>query len=159
MCRHKKHGMRHTRLYYIYYDMIQRCYNCKHKYYKRYGGRDIIVCDEWLNDKTAFFDWAISHGYNDNLTIDRIDNDKGYSPSNCRWVDRTTQANNRSSSVKIKYNDETKTINEWIQKLNLKVSYQIIWQRLKHGWGVEKAFYTPKRGHIRELLRRKHDKD
>ena len=106
------HNMSGTRLYHVYDGIVDRCYNPKCKVYKNYGNRGIRVCDEWLNDKTAFFDWAINNGYRKGLTIDRIDNNKGYSPDNCRWVDRTTQNQNRRVCFVLKYKNEWQTLNK-----------------------------------------------
>jgi len=75
--------------------MKNRCYNKERWDYKYYGGRGITICNEWLNDFQAFYDWAMENGYSDNLTIDRIDNDLGYSPENCRWVTQTEQNKNK----------------------------------------------------------------
>lgn len=84
------YGLSNTRLYAIYSGMKQRCYNPKNEHYKWYGAKGITVCDEWMGDNGLqnFIDWAVSHGYNENLTIDRIDSSLGYSPDNCRWVTR-----------------------------------------------------------------------
>lgn len=89
------HGGRRTRLYTIWNDMKQRCYNVRATNYKNYGGRGIRVCAEWRDDFGAFQQWALSHGYADDLSIDRIDNDKGYAPDNCRWATDYEQAHNK----------------------------------------------------------------
>lgn len=93
--RSTKHGLSHSRLDSIYQNMLSRCTNSSNKDFKYYGARGINIYDEWLNDRAAFFMWVISNGYSDKLTIDRIDNDGNYEPSNCRWVDMKTQAINR----------------------------------------------------------------
>ena len=103
--RFTKHGKRHTRLYGVWNNMKNRCYNPKVHNYHRYGARGITVCEEWRDNFEKFCEWAISNGYDENApfgkcTLDRIDNDKGYSPDNCRWVDAKTQSNNRSNNRK-----------------------------------------------------------
>lgn len=91
----RTHGGSDTRLHTTWQNMKARCYRQQSSSYDRYGGRGITVCDEWRDDFAAFRGWALSNGYSDELTIDRIDNDRGYEPRNCRWVDRTVQSRNR----------------------------------------------------------------
>lgn len=99
-CKPLKHGMTNDRLYNVWQGMKQRCYYSKHNHYKDYGGRGIIICDEWKNNFNAFYNWAISHGYDKNAkrnqcTIDRIDVNGNYEPSNCRWVSQSIQNLNK----------------------------------------------------------------
>lgn len=93
-----------------YGHMKDRCYNSKDKNYKRYGGRGITICDEWLNDYYAFESWALANGYSDDLTIDRINNDGNYEPNNCRFVTVKGNNNNRSSNKRFTYNGKTKNL-------------------------------------------------
>lgn len=107
-----KHGMRNSRLYRIWSKMKERCCNHNISGYKDYGGRGITVCEEWKNDFQAFYDWAMSNGYDDNLTIDRIDNNGNYEPLNCRWVGIEIQARNKRNNVYVEYNGEIITLTE-----------------------------------------------
>lgn len=118
--------------------MKDRCYNKNNKRYPDYGGRCITICDEWLNDFMSFYNWSIENGYNENLTIDRIDNNSSYKPSNCRWVDHKTQVRNRRNTKLFTYNGRTKPLAEWCEIQNLK--YNIVSSRInKLNWPIEKA--------------------
>lgn len=97
-----KYNARKNRIYRIYYGMKTRCYNPNEPGYHRYGGRGISICDEWLNSFETFQKWALSHGYRNDLSIDRINNDGNYEPSNCRWATAKEQANNRSTNKRNK---------------------------------------------------------
>jgi len=88
------HGLINHRLYIIFHNIKSRCYNKNNKRYKDYGGRGILMCDEWLNDFKIFYDWALQNGYHKDLTIDRENNDKGYNHNNCRWTTKSTQSQN-----------------------------------------------------------------
>lgn len=136
--KHRKHG---TRLYRIWRGMVTRTENKGDKRFCDYGGRGIRICEEWRKDFQKFYDWAMSHGYDKNLTIDRIDNDKGYYPDNCRWADRKTQSNNRRYNVRIKYQGEQHTLSQWSEKLG--IAEGTLWNRLYlRCWTVEEAFET-----------------
>lgn len=137
-----KHGGRHERLYGIWRGMKERCLSTTHKDYGNYGGRGITIYEGWTNDYAAFREWALKNGYNDSLSIDRKDNEKGYSPDNCRWVSMKKQNNNRRSNRLITYNGETKSIMELCEEKGM--NYQTVYARIVHrGWSVEKAIETP----------------
>lgn len=136
-----KDGRKGTRLYRIYNAMKTRCYNGNFPAYKWYGGRGITICDEWKNDFKAFYDWALSNGYRDDLTIDRIDVNGNYEPKNCRWVDNYTQSNNRRNNHYINLFNETHTLKEWSDRF--KISEKTVRDRLRRGWDIDKALITP----------------
>lgn len=142
---HITHGKSHTRLNSIYRKMKQRCYNPHNPAFKYYGGKGILICEEWLKDFDNFYYWAIQNGYNDSLSIDRIDVNGNYEPQNCRWADDKTQARNTTHCRYVRYKGETKTLSEWCEVLCL--NYATINQRLnKLKWSVQRAFETPTRG-------------
>lgn len=130
-----------TRLYNIYHKMKTRCYSPNYSEAKYYSERGITICEEWKNNFVAFRDWALKNGYAENLSIDRIDVNKGYSPDNCRWVDDKTQSRNRRSNIKITHNGQTKILMEWCEELNL--PYATIRTRIVRGWDCEDALTKP----------------
>lgn len=142
---HTTHGQKKSRLYVIWRGMKSRCANPKTNRYKNYGGKGIKVCDEWLHDFKAFYDWSMSHGYADNLTLDRIDANGNYEPLNCRWVTIKEQENNRTNNHWITYNGETHTMMQWAEITG--INFHTIKSRLKMGWTVERALTAPVKKH------------
>lgn len=138
-----KHHLRYTRIYRIWNHMKTRCLNPKSHAYKDYGGRGIKICKEWIDSIENFNSWAIKNGYDENLTLDRIDVNGNYEPSNCRWVSRKSQANNRRNNHLLTFNNETHTIAEWSTIVNINPTS--INKRLSIGWSVQKALTTPVR--------------
>lgn len=136
-----KHGKSRTRIYGIWTNMKTRCCNPRSKAYPRYGGRGIKVCDEWT-DASEFIKWANESGYNDGLTLDRIDNDGDYCPSNCRWVSMKVQGNNTSRNKFFTMDGETKTLTEWCDDKGM--PYKTVHKRVfMLGWDFRKAMETP----------------
>lgn len=141
---HTTHGMKKTRLYRIWSGMKDRCCNPKSKYWDRYGKRGIDVCDDWVQSFENFYWWSIKNGYSEELTIDRTDNDKGYSPDNCRWATYKEQENNRSNNRILEHKGQAHTISEWSNITG--IEQRLISQRLYYGWDTEKALrQLPKR--------------
>lgn len=127
------------KLYKKYLSMKERCCNKRSEIYKRYGGRGIKICKEWLDSFDDFYNWAIGNGWVDGKSIDRINNKKGYSPSNCRWATKQEQERNKTSNVHVEFRGETKLLIEWCEILGLK--YYKTYRRIKYfKWGAEKAF-------------------
>lgn len=134
----KYNGLSTSRIYKIYRAMLNRTRNKKTSTYKYYGGRGIKVCEEWQNNFLNFYNWSINNGYNENMTIDRIDVNGNYEPSNCRWVTLQEQANNKRNNHLITYQGKTKTISEWCKYLNINRS--IISSRLEYGFPLDVVF-------------------
>lgn len=131
------HGMTNTRLYRIYKHMRRRCSDPKDIRYERYGGRGIRVCDEWSTFE-PFAEWALSNGYDDSLSIDRIDTNGDYTPDNCKWSTNSEQAVNRSTTCLIEYNGKTQSISQWADEIGM--PYKKLWKRIHSGWTPERAF-------------------
>lgn len=144
--RSTKHGAsqggKQTRLYRVWANMKRRCYDKKHKFFKDYGGREIRVCDEWRKSFSTFRDWALSNGYSDDLTIDRIDVNGNYEPSNCRWVTNAFQQNNKRDNVIIDINGEKHNITEWCRLYDLPEA-TIKARIYGYGWNPKTAIVTP----------------
>ena len=133
-----KHGMYNTRLYRIWTHVKSRCCNPRDKAYDRYGGRGICLCDEWKSF-VPFMNWSLSNGYSEHLEIDRIDNNSGYSPDNCRWTTRKVQCNNFSRNHLLTYKDETHTLQEWSEMLG--VNKSTMSTRAWRGWSTEEILF------------------
>lgn len=142
-CMTVKHNLTGSRLFRIWNGMLNRCYNPNNHKYKVYGNIGIAVCKEWKENFKVFYDWAISNGYEDVLTIDRIDVNGNYEPTNCRWANVKTQNNNRRNNRLITYKNATHTLSEWSEILNIKRS--TLKSRFKYNWSIQKAFTTPVR--------------
>lgn len=129
------------RVRYVYYDMLRRCYKPEDRAYYRYGRRGITVCDEWRKDCCNFYKWAKDNGYKPGLQLDRIDNDKGYSPDNCHWVTPRDNMINRRCTRWIEYNGERHTLKEWAEITG--IDYQVLADRIyRYGWNAERALTT-----------------
>lgn len=137
-----KHSKRYSPEYNIYYNMVARCYNRDNSHYKNYGGRGITMCDTWRDSFEAFYKDMGERPKG--MTIDRIDNDKGYSPDNCRWASTIEQGRNKSTNFNITYKGVTRCMAEWSQHLG--INHGTLRNRiLRNNWSVEKAFTTPVR--------------
>ena len=152
-----------TKLNLVYHAMLARCYNPNSRSYKDYGGRGIGVCEEWKNHEKicthygiwskgwkAFEKWALENGYAEGLTIDRIDNDKDYSPSNCRWVTKKVQSNNRRYCRLITYKGKTQNLKQWCEELGL--NYKTVHKRIvQENWAIEKALECNENPYIKNI--------
>lgn len=135
-----KHGLCNTRLYSVWRTMFQRTTNRKHKEYKNYGARGVHVCDEW-KDFSKFAEWSFNNGYEDSLSIDRINFNGDYCPSNCRWATMKQQQRNRRNNRVIEYNGERRCLSEWAELLGF--THKELSYRLGKGWPLDRAFTEP----------------
>jgi len=135
------HGKTNSDLYKVWQAMKGRTERQSDKAYKNYGGRGIFVCDEWKNDFQSFYNWATQNGYKKGLTIDRINNNDGYSPDNCRWTTSKEQNNNRRDNKYLKYDNKTMTVAEWAGALG--INNGILRNRLHRGWTIKDVLTNP----------------
>lgn len=140
MERQRTHGETRTRIYRIWHDMNYRCSSPKHRSYPLYGGKGVKVCDAW-RDYETFRDWAFQNGYEDGLSIDRIDSEKDYCPENCRWATDTEQANNTNRNRYYTIDGVTDTLANLCRKYNM--PYATISSRLRDGWDIVDALTLP----------------
>ncbi len=138
---HSSHGLSDSKLYRIWRSMRGRCKNPGVLCYKDYGGRGIKVCDEWESSFIAFLAWAVQAGYQDGLTIDRIDVNGDYSPQNCRWATRLEQSRNKRNSRFLEFQGERKTLSEWAEITGIPLN--LISGRYTRGWSAERIFCEP----------------
>lgn len=129
--------------------MRSRCNDVNNNRYHRYGARGIYVCKEWSEGYDSFIKWSLENGYEEGLSIDRIDNDKPYEPSNCRWATDIEQANNKSNNIILEYNGETNTQAEWSRILD--IDYDLIRHRYRRGWSTKDIFETDINEHLTKL--------
>ena len=140
-----KHGLTQHTLYKTWVQIKVRCFDKTRDAYPDYGGRGITMCKEWCEDFMPFFEWSIRNGWEEGLSIDRIDNDGNYEPNNCRWVTMKVQQNNTSRNHYLTYKGKTQTMIQWCEEVGL--PYHTVMARInKLGWDIEKALSTPVRG-------------
>lgn len=126
----QKHGMYQTRLYHVWENMLSRCNNKNNPYYKNYGERGISVCNEW-SDFECFYKWANDSGYSSELTIDRIDNDRNYTPDNCKWSTRKQQQNNRRVCIYVETEEGKMTLKQYSEYYH--IPYSTVRRHYKRG--------------------------
>ncbi len=136
-----KRSQEYKRIWRVWSHMVCRCHNEKSDSFKNYGGRGISVCDEWRNDFSKFLDWSVKNGHDFSLTIDRINNDGNYEPSNCRWADKEVQSNNKSTNHYVVINGVKKTLTQWAKENGLNIN--MVCKRIMRGMSDELAVTTP----------------
>lgn len=140
LARRTKHGMHNTRIYRIWVGIKSRCNSPKATGYADYGGRGITMCSEWANDFMAFYHWAMENGYSDDLSIDRIDVNGNYEPTNCRWATNSEQRSNQRQ-ITLTFNGQTHTVGEWASITG--INYCTLLYRLRKGYSADKILSPP----------------
>jgi hypothetical protein len=138
------HGLKNHRIYSIHRNMMTRCYYKVATHYESYGGRGIAVCDDWSNKENGFinfYNWAMENGYSDDLSIDRIDVNGNYEPSNCKWATTIEQSLNKRNTHYIEIEGKVKTLIEWCEEFGIK--YKTVLYRINKGWDKSLAVTTP----------------
>lgn len=152
------HNLSKHPLYGVYRDMLRRCYKTNCKAYKDYGGRGITVCDEWRNDIKAFFEWALSHGYEEWLQLDRQNNEGNYEPDNCRFVTKDVSNTNTRRNIIVMAFGQTKTLTDWSRDERCKVNFNTLLGRYRLGSDMEHAIITPAHADTKKIMREKQGK-
>lgn len=141
--KNRRHGMAtqgtlDRRLYDVYRQMIRRCYDPKCKDFPAWGGRGIAVCEPWKSSVLIFSEWAKGSGYRAGVTIERQDNDQGYSPDNCTWIPNAEQARNTRRIRWLEFNGKRQSVADWARETGM--PYRRIMARLNMGWSIERVF-------------------
>ena len=137
-----KHGMSRTKIYHVYHALLSRCRNPKDKAYKHYGARGIDVCNEWIESFDAFHGWTLTSGYVEGLTLERIDVNLGYCPSNCTWIPQSEQPKNRRGALDATIQGETKTLKEWSEISG--IDYNTLrCRKVRYKWNDEDLLSKP----------------
>lgn len=137
-----KHGLTNHLLYGVYTTMKQRCYNEKYKDFKNYGARGIGVCEVWKDNFLNFYNWAINNGWQKGLTLDRENNELGYSPDNCRYVTYAVNQRNKRRNINLTKDGATKCLQDWAEALGL--SWMTLYCRIKRGIPINEALSSKK---------------
>lgn len=136
------HNLTHHKLYMVYQSMKDRCYRANNKQFNNYGGRGIKVCDEWLEDFMNFYNWAMANGYREGLTIDRIEVNGNYEPSNCRWITHKEQQFNKRNNKRFYHDGKNLTLPEWSEILHISLD-TLVSRIYTRNWDIERALTEP----------------
>ena len=140
------HGFYKHSLYTVWCSMKQRCYNKNSRPYKNYGGRGIKICKEWQDNPGKFIKWSLDNGWKEGLEIDRENNNKNYSPKNCRFVTHSKNQSNKRDNRRLTYKEKTKTVSQWARDKTCVISERTLRTRIRRGWKISDALIMPVQG-------------